>query len=607
MRSSRTSSAIPSCITRRIRSATSSSTAWASDVIRSSLINGVQSDNAYRTSARNTLRFGFTADVEHADALDTNTVLPLNAAGDAVDKPFILPANTRKTGTVAGVYASDEYYLTRQLAITGGLRYDHMDEYVTTDQLSPRLGLVYKPRETTTFHAGYARYFTPPELALSGPTPVGTFANTTLAPDTFESSPVRPERSHYFDIGVTQRLLPGLDVGLDGYYKIAKNLLDDGQFGQALVLTAFNYDHATNDGVELKANYVAGGFRAYGNLAVAQQRAKEVSSNQYLFDADELAYIQNNYIYTDHDQLFTVSGRRLLQARRDDAVDRRHLRQRPARRLRQHRHGVAARRRQPRARARRLHSLAGEADDAALHRRQFARSPVCHPRRLGHRRLPGAVRRAARLLRRSQPAFLSGMEPAKDVRHQTCILDPPTAAGPLHYAAAMALVAAIAGGFAYEAGRAAPTDTASQTEEAVMVELPPVEAGAHPQGNDAPPQEAAQASAGAQASQPTPKPPDETAPKPPSSAEEKVPEKPAPRRRAATGGQAAAAGAGARRGAAGSARGRRADAGASSRRRRRRYRDAPRLGASHHAVAEGADGPPAGRPARTRHPRHGRR
>lgn len=280
----------------------------ASDVARTSLVNGVQSDNAWRSSSRNTLRFGFTAQVEHASADDTNTVLPTDAAGNAIDSPFILPANTSKTGTVDGVYVSDEYYLTRQLAVTGGLRYDYMGEYVTTDQLSPRLGIVYKPFDTTTFHAGYARYFTPPELALSGPTPVNTFANTTLASDVTESSPVRPERSHYFDAGVTQRILPGLDVGLDGYYKIATNLLDDGQFGQALVLTAFNYAKAYNEGGELKVNYANGGFRAYGNLAVAQQRATQVSSNQYLFDPDELAFIQNHYIFTDHDQLFTVSG-----------------------------------------------------------------------------------------------------------------------------------------------------------------------------------------------------------------------------------------------------------------------------------------------------------
>ena len=31
-------------------------------------------------------------------------------------------------------------------------------------------------------------------------------------------------------------------------------------------------------------------------------------SNQYLFDPDELAYIANNYVYTDHAQLLTASA-----------------------------------------------------------------------------------------------------------------------------------------------------------------------------------------------------------------------------------------------------------------------------------------------------------
>ena len=50
------------------------------------------------------------------------------------------------------------------------------------------------------------------------------------------NSPVLPERSHYFDVGVDQKLLPGLTVGADAYLKIATDLLDDGQFGQAVVV-----------------------------------------------------------------------------------------------------------------------------------------------------------------------------------------------------------------------------------------------------------------------------------------------------------------------------------------------------------------------------------
>lgn len=280
----------------------------ASDVTRTSLVNGIQGDNSYRIDAKDTLRFGFTADVEHATAINNSVVLPLDAFGNPIDAPFGIADSEGKTGEVAGFYVQNEYKLTPQLTVNGGLRFDTMQEYVSASQLSPRLSFVYKPFEDTTFHIGYARYFTPPELALSAPTPLASYANTTLAAGVNQDSPVRPERSHFFDAGVTQRVLPGLDAGVDIYYKIATNLIDDGQFGQALVLTAFNYARAYNDGVEFKLNYAHDGFRAYGNLAIAQQRATQVSSNQYLFSPAEIGYIANNYIYTDHDQLITASG-----------------------------------------------------------------------------------------------------------------------------------------------------------------------------------------------------------------------------------------------------------------------------------------------------------
>ena len=85
--------------------------------------------------------------------------------------------------------------------------------------------------------------------------------------------------------------IPGLEVGIDGYYKIARDLLDDGQFGAAYVLTGFNYDRGENVGVELKATYTNGNFSAYGNVAWARQIATNVVSNQFLFGQDELDYI----------------------------------------------------------------------------------------------------------------------------------------------------------------------------------------------------------------------------------------------------------------------------------------------------------------------------
>ena len=63
----------------------------------------------------------------------------------------------------------------------------------------------------------------------------------------------------------------------------------------------------TNTGVELKTSYTNGNLRLYGNLAWAKQTASDVVSNQYLFSADDLAYIATHDVYTDHAQFLTAS------------------------------------------------------------------------------------------------------------------------------------------------------------------------------------------------------------------------------------------------------------------------------------------------------------
>jgi outer membrane receptor protein involved in Fe transport len=279
----------------------------ASDVYRRGFANGLQGDGAYQLSDAHTLRAGFTVTGESTQNSNVSTVLPV-VGGVPVDAPFTVNDNSSKLGWVAGVYVQDEWRITDKLTLNAGLRFDQMWQYVDANQLSPRINLIYKPFTGTTFHAGYARYFTPPPQAIAAPANIAPFANTTAQPDTFQQSPVLPERSHYFEAGVVQQITPNLQVGIDAYYKISKDLLDDGQFGQALILSGFNYETAQNTGVELSATYKNGNFSAYGNLAWARQVAKNVVSNQYLFGADELAYIANNYVNTDHAQQWTGSG-----------------------------------------------------------------------------------------------------------------------------------------------------------------------------------------------------------------------------------------------------------------------------------------------------------
>ena len=291
----------------------------ASDVYRQSVVNGIQEDTSWRIGFAHTLRFGFSASAERSLVNNASVVLPLANPADptagTIDAPFSVFDSSSKTGWLLGSYLQDEWKINNQLTLNAGLRFDQMYQYVDANQLSPRVSLTWKPYDGTTFHAGYARNFTPPQQVIAAPTnlalvsPPAVPANTQT-PQVSANSPVLPERSNVFDVGVVQQIhpVPGLEVGVDGYYKVARDLLDDGQFGQAYVLDGFNYERGKNMGVELKSTYTNGNLRIYGNLAWATQVGTNIVSNQFLFAADELAYIAGHYVFTDHAQQLTASA-----------------------------------------------------------------------------------------------------------------------------------------------------------------------------------------------------------------------------------------------------------------------------------------------------------
>jgi outer membrane receptor protein involved in Fe transport len=296
----------------------------ASDVYRQSFVNGIQEDTAWRVGFAHTLRFGLSVSAERSLVNNVSTVLPVDPlTGNQVDPvtgnpfgpPFSVFDSSSKTGWLIGTYLQDEWRINNQLTLNAGLRFDQMYQYVDANQLSPRISLTWNPYDGTTFHAGYARNFTPPQQVIAAPTNLAlvtppTAPANTQTPEVPLNSPVLPERSNVFDVGVVQKIyaVPGLEVGVDGYYKTARDLLDDGQFGAAYVLTGFNYDRGENIGLELKSTYTKGNFRAWGNVAWAKQIATNIVSNQFLFGQDEINYIATHYIYTDHAQVLTASG-----------------------------------------------------------------------------------------------------------------------------------------------------------------------------------------------------------------------------------------------------------------------------------------------------------
>src|SRR3989441_7872186 len=276
----------------------------AQDFHRSSIATGLQVDGSYVLTPTHTVRAGLLVSAERVSVQTTSSVEP--AGGP--DTPFDIFHSTGKTAYSYSVYPQDAWHDFPTVTLNGGGRFDYYARFRDEWQISPRLNALWNATPTTTIHAGYARYFTPPPLVFTQSSTLNKFVGTTAEPATFKNTTIKAERANYLDAGVTQQIVPGLKVGLDLYYKQAEHQLDDGQFGAPVFVTPFNYKQGYNYGIELSATYVVGDFSAYGNLAAARQIATRVETAQALFSQDDLAFIQNHYIHTDHDQLITASA-----------------------------------------------------------------------------------------------------------------------------------------------------------------------------------------------------------------------------------------------------------------------------------------------------------
>ncbi len=139
----------------------------ASRVDRSIFSNGVQFDASWAINDAHTLRGGFLVTIEKAVSDNRSLVFPTTPAGtQASDVPMSITDNSSKTGLYYGFYLQDEWKVFQPLTINFGGRFDIVDEFAHANQLSPRVNIVLKATSTTTLHAGYAYYFTPPPLEL---------------------------------------------------------------------------------------------------------------------------------------------------------------------------------------------------------------------------------------------------------------------------------------------------------------------------------------------------------------------------------------------------------------------------------------------------------
>ena len=161
----------------------------------------------------------------------------------------------------------------RQVTINGGLRFDEMWQFVDANQLSRASASPTHrsstPSSTPGMRATSHRRCSWRQLQVN----IGLVSNTTAAVPTDQgNSPVLPERAHYFDAGVDQNIPFGcskpaakdctdLDLGVDVYYKIATDLIDNGLFGQALRAERFQLRPGHQRGRRVQRKIPHGNFQ----------------------------------------------------------------------------------------------------------------------------------------------------------------------------------------------------------------------------------------------------------------------------------------------------------------------------------------------------------
>jgi outer membrane receptor protein involved in Fe transport len=269
---------------------------------------GTQLEGVYKLNDAHTIRGGVIVSTDHTTSKTNSQVFAVDDMGAQIGPAAqTIVDNSKANAWTYSAYLQDEWALADTVTLNYGLRFDALDAFRRENQLSPRVNLVWKPMDGTTLHAGYARYFSPPPFELVATESFAKFVGTSAeAPGTVNDLP-RSERDNYFDLGAQQKF-GGLTLGVDAYYKQAKNLVDEGQFGAPIILTPFNYREGYAKGVEFSGSYVAGGFSAYGNFAISQAKGKDIISSQFNFDPADLAVIRNQFIFLDHDQTYTGSA-----------------------------------------------------------------------------------------------------------------------------------------------------------------------------------------------------------------------------------------------------------------------------------------------------------
>ena len=280
----------------------------ASNLDRQSIAYGLQGDFSKNLNIKNTARFGFYFNDSRINNASDNITFATNQDKEKTGEILRINNNKANNTRLYSIYAQNEYKPNQKLSLNLGLRFDQAQGVVNENQLSPRITSLYQFNSQTKLHGGFAQYFTAPKAELADNRNPQIFRNTTNQSENNDSSPLKSERNNFYDLGVSHKFNKSLTLAIDGYFKDIKNLLDEGQFGNAMIYSQYNFQKAKIYGLEISADYKKENFSTYANLAYQKARAHKIVSGQYLLENNEIDFISRNYVHLDHEQKVTASG-----------------------------------------------------------------------------------------------------------------------------------------------------------------------------------------------------------------------------------------------------------------------------------------------------------
>jgi outer membrane receptor protein involved in Fe transport len=269
---------------------------------------GMRLDYTQVVNSQHLVKAGFQFDRTQAINKTRLFVFARNGSGAPIGSVLPRNADNRIIGYREEFWIQDQFTPDDHWTFNLGVRLDNIHGFIEAFQISPRIGATFKANNNHAFHAFYGRLFTPPNLEAIRFAQLNT-VGTTAEPENLTNNTVKPERSHYFEVGSTHAIGRIAVVQLTGYYKLSKNLSDAGQFGTTPLLNFFAFKNGWQRGIEgsVKVQLIDD-LSARGNVAWGQCKGQGLQSGHFLLEQNEINDIETSEgVFCDHMQEVTSS------------------------------------------------------------------------------------------------------------------------------------------------------------------------------------------------------------------------------------------------------------------------------------------------------------